>query len=490
MRRSGILLHITSLPGTEGIGTMGASARQFVDFLHASGCSVWQMLPVGPTGYGNSPYQSPSAFAGNPLLIDLTQLEEDGLLEKGSVRLHPESDRVDYEAVFAEKETLLARSFAYGFQKVEKAVEAFSASHAWARPYAQYQALCEQYGFFSEWPVSVRRYYIDSNEKTAAILNNLNERVLYHLYVQYLFDVQFKALKEYANSRAVQLFGDIPIYAAPGSADVWMNPRLFQVDAELSPTRVAGVPPDYFSADGQLWGNPLYNWKKMAKEHYQWWLRRLQAMGERFDLLRIDHFIGFANYYSVSADAKTAKNGYWVKNNGRALFTAVKKNLPQLSIVAEDLGAVNARVRRLLSFCGYPGMKVLVFGFSGDDDNPHRPQNIVKNSVIYTGTHDNDTAVGWFARADEKERACARKLLHLKDDAKIADALVEAAFASKANRAIIPMQDLLSLDNSARMNLPGTVGNINWCYRMRESQLSEALMSRLKALNIKFGRNV
>ena len=490
MRQSGILLHITSLPGAEGIGTMGAYARRFVDFLHESGCSIWQMLPVGPTGYGNSPYQSPSAFAGNPLLIDLTQLEEDGLLEKGSVKPHEESGLVDYAAVIAEKEALLSKSFAYGYKKVEKEAAAFAAAHAWVRPYAQHQALCEQYGWFAKWPVYIRRYYIDKNEKTAAILEKLNDRVLYHTYVQYLFDVQFKALKTYANSHSVQLFGDIPIYAAPGSADVWMNPTLFQMDEDISPTRVAGVPPDYFSADGQLWGNPLYNWKKMAKEHYGWWLDRLQAMGERFDLLRIDHFIGFANYYSVSASAKTAKNGYWVKNDGRALFTAVKKNLPQLSIIAEDLGAVNARVRRLLKFCGYPGMKVLVFGFSDGDDNPHRPKYITKNSVVYTGTHDNDTAVGWFARVDEEERACARQLLHLTDDKKIAEALIEAAFSSKANRAIIPMQDLLSLDNSARMNLPGTVGGTNWCYRMRENDLSEALAARLKKLNIQYGRNV
>ncbi len=488
MRQSGILLHITSLPGPEGIGTLGDSALSFIDFLADSGCGIWQMLPVGPTGYGNSPYQSPCCFAGDPLLIDLKTLEAQDYLEKGSVRIAPETCRVDYDAVRAEKETMLTRAFSYSFEKIRPQVEAFVHSHPWAEPFAQYQALCEKLGWFYLWPVSARRYQIDKNSETQRILDSMADRIQYHEYAQYLFDEQWKKLKNHAQERGILLFGDMPIYVAPGSADVWMHPQFFQLDSALNPTRVAGVPPDYFSADGQLWGNPLYNWKALRKDNYSWWIQRLMAMAEKFDIVRIDHFIGFANYYSIPSGAKTARIGKWVNNRGKAFFRVVKKELPSLQIIAEDLGAVNARVRRLLRFCGYPGMKVLLFGFSGDDTNAHRPCNIGENCVVYTGTHDNDTALGWWNRIAEPERKCAISSLSMQPGADICDALVRAAFASPAERAIVPIQDLLCLGNEARMNTPGTVGGDNWRFRLFSRQLSETLRARLRLLNRQYHR--
>lgn len=488
MRQSGILLHVTSLSGPEGIGTLGKSAFAFVDFLASSGCGVWQMLPVGPTGYGDSPYQSPSTFAGNPLLIDLETLEEQGLLKKGVFSPAQPTQAVDYFIVRRDKEKALEASFSYGYSKVRDEVAAFVAARPFVRPYAEYQALCEHFGWFYAWPLSARVYCADHNEETARLINTLSDRVLYNEYVQYLFDKQWNALKNYAHEHGVRLFGDMPIYVAPGSADVWMNPSLFQLDKELNETRVAGVPPDYFSRDGQLWGNPLYNWRAMRKDGYRWWIDRLRAMGERFDIVRIDHFIGFANYYSIPAGAKNARVGKWVRNRGKTLFKAIKSALPDLSIVAEDLGAVNGRVRRLLKFCGYPGMKVLVFGFSGDDKNQHRPQHIGENSIVYTGTHDNDTVLGWWNRIGEAERACAIRSLNMQAGDEICDAMVRAAFASKARMAVIPIQDLLCLQNDARMNIPGTIGGQNWRYRMLPTDLSGSLKQRLIILNRQYHR--
>lgn len=488
MRQSGLLMHITSLPGPEGIGTLGHEAYDFVDFVKKSGCSVWQMLPIGPTGFGDSPYQSPSTFAGNPLIISIELLEEDGLLEKGSLIPGDGGSLVNFEKMNQDKNALLQRSFDQSYSKIKKMVSAFAKENSWVIPFAQYQALCEQYGHFYLWPVKARTYYVDHNKETASLLKSLTDRINFHAYVQYLFDDQWKRLKKYAEEQSIQFFGDMPIYVAPGSADIWQNPRLFQLDEKLEPKRVAGVPPDYFSEDGQLWGNPLYDWPKMREENYEWWISRLNRMKDLFDIVRIDHFIGFANYYSIPADSKTAKIGKWIVDGGKTFFKTVKKKLPELNIIAEDLGEVSDRVKDLLKFVGYPGMKVLLFCFGGDHTNPHRPDNIIENSVVYSGTHDNDTSLGWWNDADENMRKSAQYVLNIENGDHFAWEMVKTAFMSRANMAIVPVQDLLELDNSARMNIPGTVGGRNWRFRLGQGLLTEMEAEKLKKLNEQSGR--
>ena len=488
MRQSGLLAHITSLPGPEGCGTIGAPARTMIDFLSASGTKLWQVLPIGPVGYGNSPYQSPSTFAGNPLLIDLPDLCERGLLSKDALVSAPEDPLVDFDRTAAEKDKALRQAFGESFSSVKKAVEAFAASHPWALPYAQYKALSARYGWFDAWPLAAKRHMTAPDAGVEKTLSEMRDEVDYHLFVQYLFDLQWTALRAYAREHGVLLFGDIPIYVAPGSADVWQHPRLFQVDGDLAPKRVAGVPPDMFSEDGQLWGNPLYSWLQMWMHGYSWWIDRLRSMADRFDVIRIDHFIGFANYYSIPAGEKTAKNGKWVNNMGSLLFDKVKKEVPGLDIVAEDLGNVTDRVRKMIARCGYPGMKLVLFGLDGNPDNPNLPENIPENCVAYTGTHDNDTVLGWWNQQDGKTKARAAEALRLKPGSDICDGMVRAVLSCKAARAVIPVQDYLALDNSARMNHPGTVGGINWRYRMRESDFSDALLKRMRTLNQEYRR--
>ncbi len=489
MRQSGMLVHLTSLAGPEGIGTLGAPAREMADFLSAAQVRVWQMLPVGPTGYGASPYQSPSTFAGNPLLIDLAALRSEGILPADAAFEAPAEARVDFEAVEKVKTACLNRAFEASYPALRTEVGRFADSHAWVRPYAQYQALVERFGPFQAWPVSARRYPQDHNADTARVLAELKTRVDYHIFVQYLFDRQWTEFKAYCGEKGLTLFGDIPIYVAPGSADVWQNPQYFQVDRDLNPKRVAGVPPDYFSADGQLWGNPLYSWLRLWAHGYDWWLDRLRGIGERFDLIRIDHFIGFANYYSIPADAENARNGKWVKDAGMLFFNKVRAALPELRIVAEDLGEVSPRVKKLLRHTGFPGMKVLVFGLDSDESNPHHPANITENCVVYTGTHDNDTVLGWYNRIDREARLNAQRILGMKAGEDICDTMIRTALRSPAFLAVTPVQDWLCLDNEARMNYPGTVGGNNWRYRMRPGDLSDTLLKRIRMMNSEYGRN-
>ena len=489
MRQSGMLVHLTSLAGPEGIGTLGAPAREMADFLHDAGIRVWQMLPVGPTGFGASPYQSPSTYAGNPLLIDLTALRDEGILPADAEFAAPAAARVDFGTVEQNKTACLQRAYEASIGSLKSEVERFAQSKKWVWPYAQYQALVEVHGPFHTWPVALRRYPTDHNAETARELERLKDRVLYHAFVQYLFDRQWTELREYAAKKELSLFGDIPIYVAPGSCDVWQSPQYFQVDHDLNPQRVAGVPPDYFSADGQLWGNPLYRWLRLWAHGYDWWIDRLRGIGERFDIIRIDHFIGFANYYSVAADADNARSGKWVKNIGQLFFRQVSKDLPGLHIVAEDLGEVSPRVKKLLKDTGFPGMKVLVFGLDSDESNPHHPANITENTVAYTGTHDNDTVLGWYNRIDRKERQNAQNILGMKAGDDICDSMIRKVLSSPAFLAVVPIQDWLCLDNESRMNYPGTVGGNNWRYRMMPGDLSSALLKRIQMMNQEYGRN-
>ena len=484
MRQSGILMHITSLPGKDGIGSLGQEARDFADFLHASGMRLWQVLPVGPTGYGESPYQSSSVFAGNPMLISLEELRAQGLLDDSCLPPFEDDvlDQVNYERVRAHKEGRLRLCFRQSGEKMRSAVDDFIRTHAWAEDFALFTAVKRHFGdvMWTKWPDEDIRM-----RREAAIIRyreELKEDIRYHLFVQTLFFRQWAALKKYCNEREIELFGDMPIYVAEDSADTWTHPEVFQLDKNRVPKRVAGVPPDYFSEDGQLWGNPLYRWGYLRLHGYRWWVERMRAMAGMYDLIRIDHFIGFANYYSIPYGAPNARTGKWIIGPGKSLFRVFRKQLPGMRIVAEDLGCVNDRVRALLRFVGYPGMRVLTFGFGGGEDNPHLAANYVENSVVYTGTHDNDTVRGWVETADENALAQAKRTLGFERLEDAPEAFIRAVMASRANTAVIPMQDVLGLDGSARMNLPGTTGG-NWQWRMLPGAANAKVAAHLMELN-------
>ena len=486
MRKSGVLLHITSLPSRGGIGTLGQAAYDFVDFVKASGMSVWQMLPIGPTGYAESPYQSASTFAGNPLMIDPDMLEAEGLLPAGSYQPLDILPEVDFEVVKAQKAALLRKAFEASRSTLAQELSAFEGEHPWARDYGLFRAVKAHFGEVSwmDWPDNdIRLRKPDAVKKYAEALA---DEVEYYIFEQYLFFDQWQRLHDYARMNGIELMGDMPIYVAEDSCDVWMNPELFELDEDCRPIRIAGVPPDYFQINGQRWGNPLYAWKKHAETHYEWWIGRLRALGGLFDVLRIDHFIGFANYYAIPAEEPTARNGKYELGPGRRLFTRIKKALPELNIVAEDLGVVGPRVKKLLSFCGYPGMKVLQFAFDSDE-NPDLPANHVENCVVYTGTHDNNTTLGWWQGASDETKARARRLLDMPADSDdILTHMLRAAFASPADTVIVPMQDWLGLGSEARMNFPGTVGG-NWLWRMQPTDLAP-VARRIRRLNRAFGR--
>lgn len=484
MRRSGILMHISSLPGPGGIGSLGKEAYAFADFLKASGMAVWQVLPLGPTGYGESPYQSSSVFAGNPMLISCAALREAGLVayDDGEEFTPDDQERVDYPAVRENKEKLLRRCFAQSEGKLQKELAAFRRENPWVEDFALFTALKARYGgaMWTKWPDrEVRRRQPAALERCR---RELDGEIRYHLFCQYLFFRQWFALKRYCNGLGIRLFGDMPIYVAEDSADTWTHPEAFQLDGEGVPKRVAGVPPDFFSADGQLWGNPLYRWFSLRLHGYGWWVERMAAMAKMYDIVRIDHFIGFANYYSVPQGAPNARTGKWIIGPGKSLFRTLERKIPGLNIVAEDLGCVNDRVRRLLTAVGYPGMRVLSFGFGGGEDNPHLPANYVTNSVVYTGTHDNDTVRGWIDTADDAALAQARQLLGFDKPEDGPAAFVRAVLASRADTAMIPMQDVLGLGGWARMNRPGTIGN-NWLWRMAPGAATPELAQRLRREN-------
>ena len=483
MRRSGILMHISSLPGGEGIGTLGQEAFAFADFLADAGMSVWQMLPVCPVGYGESPYQSPSAFAGNPLLISLETLRREGLLDCAAEELPggEKADRVDYDAVRSAKEKLLRKAFEQSGARLGDEIDTFAAEHAWAEDYALFAALKQRFGgqSWTSWPDRALR--MRSKAALAEAKEQLKDEIRFQLFVQTLFFRQWKALRTYANGKGLQLLGDMPIYVAEDSADTWTHPEIFQLDRNRKPKRVAGVPPDFFSEDGQMWGNPLYRWHRLRFMGYGWWVERMRAMAALFDIVRIDHFIGFGHYYSIPAGRPNARVGKWVNGPGRPLFRTLNRRLPGLQIVAEDLGEVNDRVRDLMAYTGYPGMRVAVYGLDGED-NMHRPANYPENCVGYTGTHDNATVLGWALGLDEAHREKMFAWLHIRTVQEAPEALIRMVMASKAGTAVIAMQDALGLDNDARMNLPGTVGG-NWRWRMLPGAADADLAARLRKWN-------
>ena len=491
MRQSGILMHISSLPGPDGIGSMGKEAYEFADFLHASGMGIWQVLPMGPTGYGESPYQSPSTFAGNPMLISLDKLAEAGWLDlEGEERFTPENpEMVDFPAVHENKTRLLRKGFAQSERKLKKAIAAFREENDWVYDYALFASIKAHFGgvMWTKWPDEGAR--MRDPETLKKYEKKLDKEIRFNLWCQYVFARQWAELKAYVNGLGIKMFGDIPIYVAEDSADTWTKPEVFQLDKDRVPRRVAGVPPDYFSENGQLWGNPLYRWSYLKQKGYDWWVKRLGYLSKMYDIIRVDHFIGFANYYSIPHGAPNAKTGRWVIGPGKDLFITLNKKLPGLDIVAEDLGVVNDRVRDLIKFTGYPGMKVLSFAFGADDSNVHLPDNVPENTAYYTGTHDNVTALARIKSATEEEVASAKEIAHFEWLREVSWAFIRTVFESRARIAMAPMEDVLDLDDWATMNRPGTIGG-NWLWRMKAGAATPEIAKKLKALNIECKRNI
>lgn len=496
-RRSGILLHPTSLPGRFGIGDLGDEAYGFVDFLSSAGQCYWQVLPVSPTGYGDSPYLGLSAFAGNPMLISLARLAKQGHLSDQDLKAAPDFplERVDFGSVIEYKTRLLDLAF-HNFQKKqalgrERFATFCSQESLWLDDFALFVALKEKHALapWSDWEAEYKRRDARALAKIRRTLSDEIEKVK---YLQWLFFDQWQALKRYANERGVRIIGDIPIFVAGDSADVWANPDLFMLDENLEPIVVSGVPPDYFSETGQLWGHPLYRWDVMAERDFAWWISRFRTAFVHADVVRIDHFRGFYNYWQVPAGEKTAVKGRWAEGPGADLFRKVTVALGEVAIIAEDLGDFDAKSRAgvdaLQAEFGYPGMKVLQFAFSDGPADPFLPHNIKRDCVVYTGTHDNDTTFGWYHDSStEAERDYARKYL-ASDGSEIAWDLIRLGWASVADTAITTVQDLLALGHESRMNLPGTVGPPNWCWRMRPEALTEGVRARLLELTAVYGR--
>ncbi|MDR0198066.1 MAG: 4-alpha-glucanotransferase [Oscillospiraceae bacterium] len=483
-RSCGVLAHITSLPSPYGIGTLGKDAEEFVNVLRLSGQKYWQVLPVGPAGYGNSPYQSYSVFAGEPMLIDLDDLVANGLLDRKKCEdsdYGADPSFVDFEKVRRVKMRLLREAFASFSEDV--AYLAFAREEAaWLDNYALFMAMKEanENAAWDEWEDGIRFHRDDAVKKA---LEEHSAKVNFWKFTQYFFLRQWEKLKRYANKNGVKIIGDIPIYTAYDSADVWSDREMFLLDSGGKPTKVAGVPPDYFSKTGQLWGNPLYDWQEMKKAKYLWWTERFKKSSKLYDMVRVDHFRAFDTYYAVPYGEKTAINGKWEQGPGTALFDEVKKVIGDYPIIAEDLGEIFESVRELLRQTGFPGMKILQFGFNPENkDSEHLPHNYKKNLVVYTGTHDNSTMAGWFQAADRNSRNMAKRYVKPVLFETNHWACIRSLYAGNADLVIIPVQDLLGLDDSARMNLPGTVSENNWIWRMKKGALKKQIVNRLKSL--------
>ncbi|HKG22854.1 MAG TPA: 4-alpha-glucanotransferase [Blastocatellia bacterium] len=502
-RSSGILLHPTSLPERYGVGDLGDSAYRFIDFLVASGQTLWQILPLGPTGYGDSPYQSFSAFAGNPLLISPQRLVDEGFLSRDDLKSVPRfpPERVDYGRVIEFKYSLLEKAFNNFNRTTDTGLRsdflAFEQEAGeWLDSYALFRALKDDHGgrAWNTWKPELARREPGAIAQARAALHG---RIEVQKFFQYLFFKQWLDLKRYCNERRVKIIGDIPIFVAYDSSDVWTHPELFKLDESGNPLAVAGVPPDYFSATGQLWGNPIYDWDRMRATGFEWWIDRLRATLRQVDMVRVDHFRGFAAAWEVPSGDKTAERGRWVEVPGRELFAALKSRLGELPIIAEDLGVITPDVESLRDDFGFPGMRILQFAFRSDS-NSDLPHSYIPNTVVYTGTHDNDTSVGWFnsqagegstrdAAQIERERSYCLEYLN-SDGAEIHWDFIRAAFASVAEIAVVPLQDVLGLGSSARMNLPASTEG-NWAWRYKAGAITGEMRNRLKKLTRLYVRN-
>ena len=493
-RSSGILFHPTSLPGKYGIGTLGKEAYAFIDFLKKSRQKLWQIFPLGPTGYGDSPYQSFSSFAGNPYLIDFDLLIEAHLLSEEDLRdvfFGDNEEYIDYGAIYNQKYPLLRKAYenfkSSDNHEMRENLEHFKRENAsWLNDYSLYISLKNHFNGlpWNEWAHDIKNREHGAMEHYR---NELADDIEYHNFIQFLFFKQWGDVKRYANENGIKIIGDIPIFVAADSSDAWANPEIFLFDEERKPVKVAGVPPDYFSATGQLWGNPLYNWQKLKETNYSWWVERVRANLSTCDIIRIDHFRGFEAYWAVPYGDDTAINGQWEPGPGIDLFNAIKSQLGELPIIAEDLGLMTQGVIDLREATGFPGMKILGFAFDSGEENDYLPHTYTKNCVIYTGTHDNDTLIGWFQKAKEEDRQFARDYLNSRSDDEIHWDAIRGAWSSVASMAISPVQDFLGLGSEARINTPGVAAG-NWQWRLRHGVLTDELAERIAKLTRVYSR--
>ena len=495
-RVCGVLMPITSLPSPYGIGTIGKEARKFADFLKASGQSIWQILPCGPTSYGDSPYQSFSTYAGNPYMIDLDTLVAEGLLTKKEINKHywcGDDHEIDYGAIYYSRFDVLRIAYEKYIKGDDtKAFASFKRKNAWwLKDYALYMAVKLSFDnkAWPEWDdesiklreeAAIRKY-----------TRKYKDDIDFWKWLQFEFYKQWESFRAYVNGKGIKILGDMPIYVAMDSADTWANPEVFWLDEERQPVCVAGCPPDYFSETGQLWGNPLYDWDYLEETGYDWWMKRIAAADKLFDITRIDHFRAFDTYYAIPFGAENAIEGEWIDGPGIDFFNVMREKLGEIEIVAEDLGELFDSVKELLEESGYPGMKVLEFAFADDDENDFLPHNYTENCVVYTGTHDNDTVMGWYEKAEgwEKEHCdqYMKDFVGMEPGDEVNWKFIEAAYKSVANYAIVQMQDILGLGSEARINIPSTLGG-NWAWRIDKNALNKELSARLKELAIKYQR--
>lgn len=490
MRGGGILMHISSLPGPYGIGTMGRWARKFADFLEKSGQKYWQILPICPTSYGDSPYQSFSSFAGNPYFIDLEILCKERLLKKAECEAFPwgkDEHSVDYGTMYSSRYQLLRLAFARFKEHIPNDFAQFCADEAeWLEDYALFMALknAHEGAAWSEWEEDLRLRRTEALEAAKA---EYAEDIFFYKMLQYLFYKQWWNLKEYVNGKGIEIIGDVPIYVAGDSADVWANPSQFYLDENLNPIDVAGCPPDAFSADGQLWGNPLFRWDVMKQDDYEWWTRRIRAVSKLYDVVRIDHFRGFDSYYAIPAQDKTAHNGEWRQGPGMDLFRTLERRLGKLNIIVEDLGFLTPSVLQLVKDSGFPGMKVIQFAFDTRESGNYLPHTYSSHCVVYTGTHDNDTIMGWMKNAPKDCIRYAKEYLKLSKEEGYNWGMMRGAWSSVADMALVTMQDILGIGTEGRMNTPSTLGG-NWMWRMSADGLENKLSKRIYKYMELYGR--
>lgn len=481
MRTSGILMHISSLPSPYGIGTMGKEARKFVDFLDKAGQTYWQILPICPTSYGDSPYQSFSSFAGNPYFIDLDYLCKDKLLTKKeclSYEWGENPEFVEYGTLYESRFPLLKKAYQrFKIALPDDFADFCEKNSDWLDDYALFMALKDANGGVAwfEWEKDLKLRKPSEIEKAK---EEFADDVEFWKMLQYLFFKQWTELKAYANEKGIQIIGDVPIYVAGDSADVWANPGQFYLDENLDPIDVSGCPPDAFSDDGQLWGNPLFRWDAMKKDGYTWWTKRIKAMSELYDVVRIDHFRGFDSYYAIPAKDKTARNGEWREGPGMDLFNTLEKKLGRLNIIVEDLGYLTPSVKQLLKDTGFPGMKLIQFAFDSREESDYLPHTYQKNCVVYTGTHDNDTIMGWFKTAPKESIKYAKEYLRLNKEEGYNWGTMKAVWGCVGDMAIVPMQDILGIGSEGRMNTPSTLG-MNWKWRAVDGQITSALAKKV-----------
>lgn len=492
MRASGVLLPVASLPSAYGIGCFSKEAYEFVDQLKEAGQTYWQILPLGPTSYGDSPYQSFSTFAGNPYFIDPEDLVKRGYLTREQCESYDFGDdetSVDYAKIYESRFLLLREAWKNSGIAADAGFRKFTAENGyWLEDYALYMAVKASFDnvCWVEWDEDIKTRRPEALQR---FREKFAEEMEFYRFQQYLFRAQWEALKAYANGQGIRIIGDIPIYVAFDSSDAWANPELFQFDADCNPTAVAGCPPDAFAATGQLWGNPLYAWEYHKKTGYEWWMKRLEACFQLYDVVRIDHFRAFDEYYSIPAGRKTAEVGQWMPGPGYAFFEVMKEKLGEREVIAEDLGFLTPTVIQLVARTGYPGMKVLQFAFDSREESDYLPHNYGHNCVVYTGTHDNDTTMGWYEKLNRTDKEFCDRYLNLKErrPEELKWEFVRAAFASVADMAIIPMQDYLGLGSEARVNTPSTLGG-NWEWRMGKGAFTDELAKKMREMTITYGR--